>query len=107
MGNGSPIESISYKVRSLLNNGKRHSPSVVHLTGVDGLQGAALLKISEEGAALPGMYLSGPEGEPKLESPDAVSTAVTSGATKPNLVSYNFYNSAWPLASMTIASLPE
>ncbi|HVN18391.1 MAG TPA: hypothetical protein VMU05_06445 [Dongiaceae bacterium] len=78
------------------------NPSVVHLTGVDGLQGASLLKVPEEGPALPGVYLAGPECEPKLESPEAVATAVTSGNPKPMLVSYNFYNSAWPLASMTV-----
>jgi hypothetical protein len=76
--------------------------SVVHLTGVDGLQGADLLEISEEGPALPGVYFSGPDGEPKLESPEAVADAVTAGADKPMLVSYNFFNSAWPLASKTV-----
>lgn len=80
----------------------QNNPSVVHLTGVDGLQGAALLKVSEDAPALPGVYLAGPDGEPKLESPDNIATAVTSGATKPMLVSYNLYNSAWPLASLTV-----
>ena len=78
------------------------SPSVVHLTGVDGFQGAALLKILDEGPVSPGLYLSGPDGEPKLEEPDAVADAVTAGIIKPVLVSYNFYNSAWPLASKTV-----
>jgi hypothetical protein len=31
-----------------------------------------------------------------------VASAVTSGAAKPLLVSYNFYNSSWPLASTTV-----
>lgn len=78
------------------------NPNVVHVTGVDGLQGAAILEVSEEGPALPGVYFSGPDGEPKLELPDAVADAVTAGAVKPMLVSYNFYNSAWPLASKTV-----
>lgn len=96
------LQTVSDPTIDALNIAVQASPSVVHFTGVDGLQGAALLKISEEGPSLPGVYLSGPDGEPKLESPDAVATAVTAGPTKPLLVSYNFYNSAWPLASMTV-----
>jgi hypothetical protein len=77
------------------------SPGVLHLTGVDGLQGASLLKVTDEPSGI-GVYLAGPDGEPLLITPEQMATAVTTGNPKPLLVSYNFYNSSWPLASTTV-----
>jgi hypothetical protein len=79
------------------------APSVLHVTGVDGLQGASLLNVTDEPSGI-GVYLAGPDGEPLLITPEQMATAVTSGTPKPLLVSYNFYNSSWPASSNTKAS---
>ena len=77
-----------------------NAPHTLHFAGVDGLQGAELLKLPDEGQL--GLFLADAQGLPILVSPDQLADAATIAAVKPSLVAYNFYNSSWPIASQTV-----
>jgi len=87
-------------VAELQNMVVANSPGTIHFAGIDGLQGSDLLNLPD--SLSPGMFLSDDLRNPVLVNPTVVSGAVTFAATKPLLVSYNFYNSSWPLASLTV-----
>jgi hypothetical protein len=79
------------------------SPNLIHFAGIDGLQGAALLKWPET-RTTPGMFFPDDHGMALIVPPETMAEAATAGKkAKPALVSYNLYNSSWPLASNTVA----
>jgi hypothetical protein len=79
------------------------SPNFIHFAGIDGLQGSALLKWPETKWA-PGMFFPDDNGMAAIVDPETLATAAASGKNgKPALVSYNIYNSSWPLACSTVA----
>jgi hypothetical protein len=71
------------------------SPDVVHLTGVDGIQGAKLLGNVE---LLPGMYFRSGDA-PSVASFNDLAEVLVSGTPAPCLVSFNIYNSVLAAAA--------
>lgn len=98
------LQEVTNPTLAQLQTTGRNTPHncLVHFTGVDALQGASLIGDTVTFAQR-GVYLAGPDGEPQLGTAAEVAEALTSGQIKPLLVSFNFYNSAWSLASETVS----
>jgi hypothetical protein len=87
------------------------APGLVHLAGVDTHQAVDLLGLKtsdspddEDPRQLDGMVLRAETGDdPEFVDAWKLATILTSAATKPELVSFNFYNSAARIASLTVA----
>jgi hypothetical protein len=68
-----------------------YQPDIIHLAGVDSQQGAAILGTNQ--TQVPGMYLH-THDEPTVVPFKNLATALLVGAVKPQLVSFNMYNSS-------------
>jgi len=95
-------------------------PTVIHLSGIDGIQGFSILHGTSEAPAAParvpspappaspevseGVYFRNDLGQPKVETPEAVAAALCSAEKKPLLVTFNLYNSSARLAAETVRS---
>jgi hypothetical protein len=97
-------------------------PTVIHLSGIDGIQGFSILHGTSEAPAAParvpsptppaspqasarateGVYFRNDLGQPKVETPEDVAAALCSAEKKPLLVTFNLYNSSARLAAETV-----
>jgi hypothetical protein len=74
---------------------------VIHFTGIDGWQGAALLKMPAE-SAHDGVFLPDEGGSPIIASASDIADAVCAGQP-PSLVGFNMYYSSANTAALTVA----
>jgi hypothetical protein len=79
-------------------------PDIIHVGGVDLLQGQEFFDFSDEPLLHDGMILVNEARQPIPVSAHDVARALTAGKTrKPALVAFNLYNSAARLAALTVA----
>jgi hypothetical protein len=104
--------------------------AVIHVSGLDGVQGFQILQEqveNEDGASTtlapasstaapaadatatktaakstPGIYFRDENAQPTIESPEKVAEALCAGKKKPLLVTFNVYNSSAQLAAQTV-----
>jgi len=87
--------------------------AVIHISGLDGVQGTQILRDSapdtgseastgRTAKTRPGIYFRDESGQPAVESPEKVADALCAGRKKPLLVTFNVYNSSAQLAAQTV-----
>jgi hypothetical protein len=76
-------------------------PALLHFAGIDGLQGAALLRWTAD-RAQPGMFFRAVDSlDPEIVPPRILAAAACAAGTAPALVTYNIYNSS-DIAALTV-----
>jgi hypothetical protein len=82
-------------------------PTLVHLAGVDTHQAIELLELSDTRCSedeLDGFALAGPGLEPLFTSAEPLAAILAGGASKPELLLCNFYNSAARISPLAVAA---
>lgn len=80
------------------------APDVIHLTGFDAHQGAALLGLAaDEGTARDGVFLADPGGRPALCDAETLAATLTAARRSPRVVTCNAYNTAARVCALIVA----
>lgn len=101
---GEYYECINPTLEELAQAVRKHRPEIVHLAGFDTHQGLALLNEASGSGVLDGYLLRSATGAVAPVSAQQLTTALTSGSTKPVLVTLNLHNSSGRMAPMLISA---
>jgi hypothetical protein len=82
---------------------REHAPSIVHVSGIDNFQGTVLLKEHTPVTEIhDGMFLKDSAGKAFQCPAMLVAESITAGKSKPEIVSFNMFNSSARLAAFSV-----